>query len=149
MATDFSTDPLTPLEGDIPRTSRTWLEAFKRQLLREDDAESDTDERIEHIERSRICLRPQIRTFEDVRAAAEGLRGGVPQIINLTEAPPEIAQRLLDFLQGVIYIIHGCQTYISPTIFLFTPGSVEIEHGDGLSISRSGSGVPYDFDRGV
>lgn len=124
MAHDFSDHSLSSLEEDPPRPSHTWLEAFKRQLLREDDTESDTDER---IQRSQICLRPHLRTFEDAREAAEGLRSGIPQIINLTETVPEAAQRFLDFLQGVIYVIHGYQTYISPTIFLFTPRTVEIQ----------------------
>ena len=124
MAHDISDSPLSPLEGDLPRPSRTWLEAFKRQLLREDDAEIETDERIAH---SRICHRPHLRTFEDARDAAEGLRSGIPQIINLTETAPEAAQRFLDFLQGVIYVIQGYQTYISPTIFLFTPSGFEIQ----------------------
>ena len=132
MAHDFSDLSSNPLEGDLPRPSRTWLEAFKRQLLREDDTESETDER---IPRARICHRPHLLTFEDARDAAEGLRSGIPQIINLTDAAPEAAQRFLDFLQGVIYVIQGYQTYLSPTIFLFTPGTVEIQQEKDDSVS--------------
>lgn len=134
MAHDFSDLPSNPLEGDLPRPSRSWLEAFKRQLLREDDTESETDER---IPRSRICHRPHLLTFEDARDAAEGLRSGIPQIINLTDAAPDAAQRFLDFLQGVIYVIHGYQTYLSPTIFLFTPGTVEIQQEKNVSLSHA------------
>lgn len=131
MAHDFSDLSSNSHEDDLPRPSRTWLEAFKRQLLREDDTESETDMR---IPRSRICHRPHLLTFEDTRDAAEGLRSGIPQIINLTETTPEAAQRFLDFLQGVIYVIQGYQTYLSPTIFLFTPGTVEIQQEKNDSV---------------
>ena len=134
MAHDFSDLSSNPLEGDLPRPSRTWLEAFKRQLLREDDTESETDER---IPRARICHRPHLLTFEDARDAAEGLRSSIPQIINLTDAAPEAAQRFLDFLQGVIYVIQGYQTYLSPTIFLFTPSGVEIQQELNTLLSNS------------
>ena len=134
MAHDFSDLSSNPLEGDLPCPSRTWLEAFKRQLLREDDTESETDER---IPRARICHRPHLLTFEDARDAAEGLRSGIPQIINLTDAAPEAAQRFLDFLQGVIYVIQGYQTYLSPTIFLFTPSGVEIQQELNTLLSNS------------
>jgi len=97
MAYDFSDLSSNPLEDDLPRPSRTWLEAFKRQLLREDDTESETDER---IPRSRICHRPHLLTFEDARDAAEGLRSGIPQIINLTETTPEVAQRFSTFFKA-------------------------------------------------
>ena len=134
MAHDFSDLSSNPLEDDLPRPSRTWLEAFKRQLLREDDTESETDMR---IPRSRICHRPHLLTIEDAHDAAEGLRSGIPQIINLTETTPEAAQRFLDFLQGVIYVIQGYQTYLSPTIFLFTPGIVEIQQESNALLSNS------------
>ena len=119
---DFS-DSVPP-----PNLTHLWLETFRRQLLRDDD--SPRVRLATPPEPSRVRLHLQMQSFAQAEAAAWELRQGIPQIICLADAPPELSQRLLDFLQGVIYTIDGHQTEVSATVFLLTPQTIKIVQAD-------------------
>lgn len=68
--------------------------------------------------------------FADIQKAADRLKAGEPQIINLEKTPPEVSERLIDFLNGVTYALEGYVEKVSEGAYLFTPSYIAI-HADG------------------
>ena len=68
-------------------------------------------------------------SFADIQRAADRLKQGEPQIINFEKTPPAIAERLIDFLNGVTYALDGCVEKVAEGAYLFTPANVAI-HAD-------------------
>lgn len=66
--------------------------------------------------------------FEEVREIAAMLREGSPIILNLSALDdPADARRILDFIAGVSFGVHGASDKVSHDVFLFSPPSMEIE----------------------
>jgi cell division inhibitor SepF len=65
-------------------------------------------------------------SMADAQKAAERLKTGEPQIVNLEKALPADAQRLIDFLSGVVCALNGDVQKVSEGAYLFTPSSVMI-----------------------
>ncbi len=80
-------------------------------------------------------------SFADVQKAADRLKQGEPQILNLEKTPPEVAERLIDFLNGVTYALDGYVEKVAEGAYLFTPANVMI-HAD-----KSGEQPKPFFDR--
>ena len=86
--------------------------------------------RLETAQRSRITVRRTVQSFEDVRRAVDGLRDGTQQIVNLEQTPVDMAERLIDFMNGATYAIDGSVEKIGEHVYLFTPPSVTIDVED-------------------
>lgn len=71
-----------------------------------------------------------ITNFGETQKVADRLKGGEPQIVNLEKTPPEVAERLIDFLNGVTYALDGYVEKIAEGAYLFTPSNVTI-HAEG------------------
>lgn len=93
--------------------------------------------RLEAARRSRVTVRRTVQSFEDVRRAVDGLREGIQQIVNLEQTPADMAERLIDFMNGATYAIDGSVEKIGEHVYLFTPPTVTIEIDD-----RSQSALP-------
>ena len=78
---------------------------------------------------SSISVMP-VSTFTDVQKAADRLKAGEPQIVNLEKTPPDVAERLIDFLNGVTYALDGYVEKMADGAYLFTPSHIAI-HADG------------------
>ena len=72
------------------------------------------------------------KTPEDVQRLIDYLKRREPAIINLDRTPPDVAQRILDFVAGATYALSGSIHRIANNIFLLSPEGVEIT-------------VPYDI----
>jgi cell division inhibitor SepF len=72
----------------------------------------------------------QVANFGDTQKVADRLKGGEPQVINLEDTPPEIAERLIDFLNGVTYALDGYVEKVAEGAYLFTPAHIAI-HAEG------------------
>lgn len=68
-----------------------------------------------------------IQSFENAQMAADGLKEGNQQIVNLEKASPEICTRVIDFLNGVIYALDGFVEKVGDKVYLFTPANFHIE----------------------
>ncbi len=71
-----------------------------------------------------------VTSFADIQRAADRLKAGEPQIINLEKTPAEVSERLIDFLNGVTYALDGYVEKIAEGAYLFTPSHIAI-HADG------------------
>ena len=74
-----------------------------------------------------------IQSFENAQQAADGLKDGHQQIVNLEKASPEVCTRVIDFLSGVIYALDGYIEKVGEKVYLFTPSNyvIEVENGGG------------------
>jgi cell division inhibitor SepF len=71
--------------------------------------------------RYQVTIRRQIVSFQDAVAAADGLKRGEQQILNLTMADPSLRDKIKDFMCGVNYAQEGSWEEIGEDIFLLAP----------------------------
>jgi cell division inhibitor SepF len=88
-------------------------------------------------------VRRTVQSFEDVRRAVDGLREGTQQIVNLEQTPSDMAERLIDFVNGATYAIDGSVEKIGEHVYLFTPPTVTIDVEDR---AQPGAKTPF-FDK--
>ena len=89
--------------------------------------------RLATVRDSAITIMPAA-TFDDMQRAADRLKRGEPQIINLESTDPDMAERLIDFLNGVTYALDGCVEKVAEGAYLFTPANIAIR-ADGADAS--------------
>jgi cell division inhibitor SepF len=83
--------------------------------------------RVETARGIRVAVRRHASTFADARVAADGLKNGQQQIVNLESATPQMKDRIVDFLNGVTYALDGCVERIGDGVYLFAPANVDVE----------------------
>jgi FtsZ-interacting cell division protein YlmF len=90
---------------------------------REEDEELDEPSgvRYRRFHPYRICVRRELHSLEDARPIADGLKDGVQQIINLASTPQPVRERVIDFLNGVVYAIEGSVEKVSEHVFVYAP----------------------------
>ncbi len=89
--------------------------------------------RLESSRAGRVAIRMNAQAINDARGAADGLKGGQQQIVNLEKAPPQMAERIVDFLSGVTYALDGTVDRVGERVYLFAPASVQIEVDEGAT----------------
>lgn len=102
--------------------------------------------RIDQARNSRITVRRAVQSFDDARRAADGLKDGQQQIVNLEQTPPEMAERIIDFLNGSTYALEGSVEKIGEQVYLFTPSSVVIEIEDKQTTATGVRAAIFDRD---
>lgn len=80
---------------------------------------------------NRVSVWLTVSSFENAQQAADGLKDGHQQIVNLEKATPEVCQRIIDFLNGVTYALDGFVEKVGEKVYLFTPSNyvIEVENG--------------------
>jgi len=71
-----------------------------------------------------ILCEPEV--FEEVQAMAGHLKNGKQVVIRFDSVSSEVAQRMIDFLAGVVFSLNGQSQQVEQNIFLFAPSNVEI-----------------------
>ena len=100
--------------------------------------------RMDQARQTHITVRRAIQTFDDARRAADGLKDGQQQIVNLEQTTHDMSERIIDFLNGATYALDGSVEKIGEQVYLFTPSSVIIDIEDKpVTIVRS---AVYDRD---
>ncbi len=100
-----------------------------------------------HMSRaSRVAVRLNLQVIDDAKIAADGLKSGEHQIINLEKAKPEMAERILDFLVGACYALDGKVNRIGDRVYMFVPANVDVDTADeGTPVYRRS---PYEDEQG-
>lgn len=149
------------------RGIKSWLKRWQREDDYEDDEPEDrphtsfstgtvasastqatpatglgTTIRLATVRDSAITIMPAA-TFEDVQRAADRLKRGEAQIINLESTPADMAERLIDFLNGVTYALDGCVEKVAEGAYLFTPATIAIRSDSADSTTASGVKTPW------
>lgn len=74
-----------------------------------------------------VTVRRQIVAFEDAMAAAEGLKRGEQQILNLSGTEPAVRQKIVDFMCGVNYAQEGTWEEVGENVYLIVPSFAYVE----------------------
>lgn len=89
------------------------------------------------------------RSFEEVQTIVDQMRSRRPVILNLESLDKDLAQKILNFLNGAIYALGGETQRVSGGIFFFAPQGVDISTmGRGLTGTAIGGGA-VDLPPGV
>jgi cell division inhibitor SepF len=78
--------------------------------------------------RYNVTVRRGITTFDDAMEAAQGLKNGDQQILNLCAADPALRQKIVDFICGVNFAQGGTWEEVGENIYIIVPpnGYVEV-----------------------
>lgn len=74
-----------------------------------------------------VTVRRQIVSFQDAIAAADGLKRGEQQILNLTASDSVTREKIKDFMCGVNYSQEGTWEELGENIFLLAPPQAYVE----------------------
>lgn len=77
--------------------------------------------------RYHITVRRQVVTFEDAVAAANGLKRGEQQILNLCSAEPKLREKIKDFLAGVNFAQEGTWEELGEHVYLLAPANAIVD----------------------
>lgn len=84
--------------------------------------------------------------FDEVQALADHLKNRKQVILNFESTPPEVSQKIIDFISGAVYALDGQSQQLGRNIFLFAPSNVEVAR-DHRSLARKNN-TPSEFYRG-
>ncbi|MFQ3548654.1 MAG: cell division protein SepF [Armatimonadota bacterium] len=98
----------------------------EEEYYQEEDNRKKPVVKLQQTRINRVSIWHSIQTFDDAQMAADGLKDGRQQIVNLEKASPEISKRVVDFLYGVCYALCGYVEKIADKVYLFTPRNYEI-----------------------
>jgi cell division inhibitor SepF len=76
---------------------------------------------------NRVSVWLAVTSFDNAQQAADGLKEGRQQIVNLEKATPEVTSRVIDFLSGVTYALDGFVEKVGEKVYLFTPANFAID----------------------
>lgn len=85
----------------------------------------------------RFCV-VEPSSFDDVQGMTDHLKNRRPVIVNLEQAEPELAKRVVDFVSGATYALDGSMQKVGKGIFLFVPSNVDIDMDIKEKISEKG-----------
>ena len=74
-----------------------------------------------------VTVRRQIVSFEDAMAAANGLKRGEQQVLNLNNTDLVTRQKIVDFMSGVNYAQEGTWEEIGENVYLVAPAHAYVE----------------------
>lgn len=81
-----------------------------------------------------VTLHPT--SYNDALAIGESFRNGLPVIVNLSDIPEDEARRIIDFIAGLTFALHGFAERVTNRVFLLSPQSIEVT-GDSVSSRHS------------
>lgn len=89
------------------------------------------------------------RSFEEVQTIVDQMRARRPVILNLESLDKDLAQKILNFLNGAIYALNGETQRVAQGIFFFAPQGVDVSTmGRGLTGTAIGGGA-VDLPPGI
>jgi cell division inhibitor SepF len=99
---------------------------------REDEQYEDFDApaqplRLTAAHRYSVTVRRQVVSFQDAVAAADGVKRGEQQILNLTMAAPDLREKIRDFMCGVNYNAEGTWEELGENVYMLAPATAFVE----------------------
>lgn len=89
------------------------------------------------------------RSFEEVQTIVDQMKARRPVILNLESLDKDLAQKILNFLNGAIYALNGETQRVAAGIFFYAPPGVDVSTmGRGLTGTAIGGGA-VDLPPGV
>lgn len=78
------------------------------------------------VKQYKVALRKNAVNFQDAVLAADGLKAGEQQILNLVNCQPDARERIKDFLQGVAYNAEGEMVELGEHVWMICPASADV-----------------------
>ena len=134
--------------GILSRAKRFFWGEEDLEEFDEEPAHSDNEAtaprrqqhlRIHNMRPGRVNVRRNAQVYEDAKAAADGLKSGQQQIVNLERATPQMTERIIDFLNGACYALDGTVERIGDKVVMFVPANVIVEIDEGASANAAAS----------
>jgi len=103
---------------------------FTREDYDEEDVVVDRTSRqvaLRPAHRYTVTIRRQIASFDDAMAAADGLKRGEQQILNLSGTEVALRQKIVDFMCGVNFAQEGTWEEVGEDIYLIVPSYAYVE----------------------
>ena len=108
------------------------FESLKKMLNTDDEITEDLEEVKESIKSSKesyknktILVEP--RAFSEAQQIADYLKAKNQVVVNFKRVTSDVSERILDFLNGIIYAIDGKMEKLGPGIVICAPKGFEIE----------------------
>lgn len=79
------------------------------------------------LQRVDLVIRRQIVSFDDALAAAQGLKEGQQQILNLTLTEPTLREKIKDFMCGVNFSQDGTWEEVGDHIYIVVPSNIKCQ----------------------
>ncbi len=79
-----------------------------------------------HSQRQVRVVVVEPRSFDEAKSITDNLKNRRPVIVNLEQAEPELAKRVVDFVSGAAYALNGSMQKVGSGIFLFVPNNMDI-----------------------
>lgn len=101
-----------------------WVKGF---FGRGDDETEFEDEpsimtpKVRRVHPYEVHVHKDLQELADARSAADGLKSGSQQILNLSLTAPHERERIVDFMSGVVYTLEGTVEKIGENVFLYAP----------------------------
>ncbi|MBM7855994.1 cell division inhibitor SepF [Desulfohalotomaculum tongense] len=115
---------LLPVLKNEEKPDPNWYEKYEKKFTKRQWKDELNSVPSGYSAKMVVC-RPD--NFNDIRQVADNLKERHSVVVDLTELDVEQAQRVLDYLSGVVFAIGGNASKVGSGIFLFTPSNVSIE----------------------
>ncbi|MCX8007714.1 MAG: cell division protein SepF [Coriobacteriia bacterium] len=144
---------VAPVKSPYDVEARTGVRRVHREpdLARTRDAYAARTPSVEPLPTTSVRAVPQVkmqivepRSFAEAQSIADKFKNGMPVIMNLTMAEPELARRLIDFASGLTYGLNGGLQKVSEKVFMLTPANVDVNAAQRKELRERGL-----FDSGV
>lgn len=118
----------------------TWLSSrLNRQEEEESTMEGHEEQRRgaslrnNHQFTYHVTVRRSVVAFQDAVSAADGLRRGEAQILNISQAPSELREKIKDFVCGCQYMVDAHFEELGENVYLLAPAQTSVELSEPVS----------------
>lgn len=115
---------------DRPGFFKSLRDRFLKEELVEEAADEDHGMprlRVHTQARYQVTVRRHILSFQDAVAAADGLKRGEQQVLNLCACDSMLREKIKDFMCGVNYAEEGTWEELGDNIYLLAPPTATVE----------------------
>ena len=116
--------------GLFQRVAEIFSRSEEAEFVEEDETPTVRAVPTVHLKsnyRYTVTVRRHITNFDDALAAANGLKSGEQQLLNLASTDPETRQKIVDFMCGVNYSQEGTWEEVGENIYLIVPPHAYVE----------------------
>lgn len=98
--------------------------------------EERTTLRLHHKFAYHVTIRKNIVKFDDAVEAAEGLKRGEAQILNLSQAPVELREIIRHFICGCKFMVDAHLEEVADHTYLLAPAHAQVESAQNVPNAR-------------
>ncbi len=110
---------------------KSWLSRDHEDDVYEEDVVQETRQaaplRLHARTSYVVTVRRQVQSFQDAVAAADGLKKGEQQVLNLSACDNALRDKIKDFMCGVNYAHEGSWEELGENVYLLAPPQASVE----------------------